>query len=225
MPNTAEILFLQRFYRMQGLYMGALDGISGPQTEAAAEAFDFHRQRLAEELGPFDPRSERHILALALPAQQRARRFMALLREAGLDARIISGLRSYAEQEQLYRQGRWGNPGPVVTQARAGYSLHNFGIAWDIGLFSPSGAYLSSGPLYAAAAEAGLAAGGLEWGGHWAKFPDLPHYQLSLGMGVAQIRERFERGDIFAPWPPLPDSLMALFAAEPAGEGCGCVHP
>ncbi|MEO8506247.1 MAG: hypothetical protein ABI593_01300 [Betaproteobacteria bacterium] len=41
-------------------------------------------------------------------------------------------------QDAPYRQGRLGNPGPRVTNARDGQSNHNFGIAWDIGIFTAS---------------------------------------------------------------------------------------
>ena len=38
--------------------------------------------------------------------------------DAGINAKIISGTRTYAEQNNLFRQGRFGNPGPIVTKAK-----------------------------------------------------------------------------------------------------------
>ncbi len=61
--------------------------------------------------------------------------------------KIISGTRTHMqEQDALYARRRTA-PGPRVTNARGGYSNHNFGIAWDIGLFR-GGKYLEDSPLY-----------------------------------------------------------------------------
>ena len=45
--------------------------------------------------------------------------------------RFAFTLRSFKEQEALYAQGR-SLPGKIVTQAKAGLSYHNYGIAIDI---------------------------------------------------------------------------------------------
>ena len=72
------------------------------------------------------------------------------------------------------------------------YHRDHFGIAWDIGIFK-SGAYLGESPLYDKAAEVGLSAD-LEWGGHWKKFKDKPHYQLATELMLASVRGKFEEG-------------------------------
>jgi peptidoglycan L-alanyl-D-glutamate endopeptidase CwlK len=38
---------------------------------------------------------------------------------------------------------------------------------------------------------------GLEWGGDWKTFKDMPHYQLATGKSVAQVRVAFEKGTDF----------------------------
>lgn len=43
----------------------------------------------------------------------------------------ISGVRTLAEQAELYSHGRNGDTRPVVTWAPAGYSPHNWGVAAD----------------------------------------------------------------------------------------------
>ena len=121
-----DVKFQQRFLKTADLYTGAIDGDWGPLTDAAYEAFMTEATQLAERLGRFDARSEGNIQTLHLPVQEAARAFLRRVRNAGIDARIISGTRSYAEQDRLYRQGRFGNPGPVVTKARGGRSWHNF---------------------------------------------------------------------------------------------------
>jgi peptidoglycan L-alanyl-D-glutamate endopeptidase CwlK len=192
-----DVIFHQRLLKAQGLYGGAPDGRWGPLTEAADQAFE-QRGIALQALGRFDPRSERVIAGLHLAAQAAARKLLALAASAGLVARAISGTRSYAEQDRLHAQGRYGNAGPRVTNARGGQSNHNFGIAWDIGLFDAAGAYLN-GDSAAEIAEyrklGDLARPlGLEWGGDWKSLPDVPHYQLRTGRSVADTRRLFETG-------------------------------
>lgn len=188
-----DVLFTQRLLKSEGLYTGKLDGIWGPLTDAAARQFERRARQIRDATRAFDPRSEAQLAGLRLPAQRAARRFLGRLLDAGLDARIISGTRSYAQQNELFRQGRYGNPGPVVTNARGGRSLHNFGLAWDIGLFGEDGRYLTAAAPYARAARIGLATG-LEWGGDFRNFVDRPHYQLETDLGLAQVRQRFMAG-------------------------------
>ncbi len=187
-----EVLFLQRIWKSAGLYEGRLDGFWGPKTDAASQSFDALARQLRDRHGELDARSEGSLRLLQLKAQEAARIFLPKLLAAGLDARIISGTRTYAEQNTLFRQGRFGNKGPRVTNARGGQSNHNFGIAWDIGLFE-NGKYLTDSPLYKKAAELGRT-DGLEWGGDWTSFKDQPHYQLATGLSMTDVRQRFEQG-------------------------------
>ncbi|MCK5740372.1 M15 family metallopeptidase [bacterium] len=188
-----DILFFQRFLKSQGLYLGDLDGFWGPKTEKAATEFDRESKEIRAQFSEFDVRSERNIMSLNFAAQREARQFMGRLRDGGIRAKIISGTRTYDEQNKLYKKGRWGNPGPKVTYARGGRSKHNFGIAWDIGIFTASGEYVTENPPYQDAAAVGLI-DTIEWGGNWQNFVDMPHYQLNLGISVTEVRERFEAG-------------------------------
>lgn len=155
----------------------------------------------------FDQRTENNIATLHPEAQKRARAFMSaatsLASQRGLAVRIISGLRSYAEQDAIYAQGRT-TPGKIVTNARAGYSNHNFGLAWDIGLFQGK-SYLDDHAFYRELGPLGESLG-LEWGGRW-KFRDEPHYQLrpawAAGLPeremLASLRDRVSKKiDLFA---------------------------
>ena len=197
---TDDVLFFQRMLRCEGLYLADLDGFWGPKTEKAAKAFDERAAAIRSATRNFDTRSEGCICTLSLRAQQQAREFLGRVLDGGVRARIISGTRTYAEQDALFRQGRFGNPGLKVTKARGGQSNHNFGIAWDIGIFTASGGYVEEGPGYQKTANLGLAGrgGAIEWGGHWIDFVDRPHYQLALPLSVAELREGFENGSLGA---------------------------
>ena len=54
----------------------------------------------------------------------------ANLADNNVEVRIVQGLRTFTEQDDLYAQGRT-KPGPRVTKAKAGQSLHNYGLAID----------------------------------------------------------------------------------------------
>lgn len=49
-----------------------------------------------------------------------------------VNLQVSQGLRTYAEQDALYMQGRANSIGPIVTNAKGGYSAHNFGYAVDV---------------------------------------------------------------------------------------------
>jgi peptidoglycan L-alanyl-D-glutamate endopeptidase CwlK len=147
----------------------------------------------------FDERTEKNISTLHPKAQAKAREFMAqavpLMEQLGAIVKIISGNRTYAEQDALYAQGRT-KPGRIVTNARAGYSNHNWGTAWDVGVFK-DGKYLDESPLYKSLGKIGQSLG-LEWGGAWARIVDEPHFEVKTGLTMAEKRERFSSGrDIF----------------------------
>ena len=119
----------------------------------------------------------------------------AFLATQGVSVEAISGLRSWQAQAALYAQGR-SKPGPIVTNAKPGSSWHNYGLAIDLGLFK-AGKYLDSsnpaqaGKLYA---EIGKIAAkhGIEWGGTWVKFKDTPHFQVTFGKTLAELRAKME---------------------------------
>jgi peptidoglycan LD-endopeptidase CwlK len=190
-----DVLFQQRLLKSSGFYSGRLDGVWGTRTDHALSAFERASARLAQRQAELDPRTEANIRTLGIAAQEAARAFMRRLLAAGFDARIISGTRSYAEQNALFRRGRWGNRGPRVTKARGGRSMHNFAIAWDIGLFE-NGRYLRTARSYDEAAAAAMT-DTLRWGGAWARFKDRPHYELATTLPLAEIRRRFEAGEVF----------------------------
>jgi len=191
-----DVTEFQRLLKSAGLLKKKIDGTWGPDTDQAATAFENFYEAIKASEGAFDSRSEGCIISLNPKAQTLARQCLTAIRGGGIDARIISGTRSYQEQDRLFRQGRFGNPGPVVTNARGGQSNHNFGIAWDIGIFDANGKYLGNSPLYAKAGQVVMSTGiaNLEWGGNWTTFKDQPHYQFTTALSISQVRARFEAG-------------------------------
>ena len=142
----------------------------------------------APEMAVADARSEGHIATLLPEVRPLARALVHKAAAMGIQIRIISGFRTYEAQAALYAQGRT-SPGRVVTNARPGYSNHNFGIAFDVGVFEGS-RYLGESPKYKAVGALGMDIG-LEWGGSWKTLVDEPHFQLrppwAAGMAERQM--------------------------------------
>ncbi len=105
---------------------------------------------------------------------------------------IIIEPRTYKEQDALYAQGR-STPGPKVTNAPAGYSWHNFGVGWDFVVFDSTGQPQWESPLMEKCGRIAESLG-LEWGGHWTNFQDIPHIQIKTGCTLADARQRVKDG-------------------------------
>jgi peptidoglycan L-alanyl-D-glutamate endopeptidase CwlK len=148
---------------------------------------------LLEDDTPVDERSEKNIATLLPPVQPIARALVRAAAQAGITIKVISGTRTYAEQDALYAKGRTA-PGPKVTNARGGYSNHNFGIAFDIGIFEGN-SYIPESPLYRKVGQLGKLLG-LLWGGDWTSFKDEPHFEYNPhGYSLADLRELKEEGN------------------------------
>ena len=180
------------------------DGRAGPQTWGAIYA-SLVKKRIggvtpAEAITPVDARSEKAISTLLPEVWPFARALVQRAAQGGIVIKVISGLRTYAEQDALYAQGRT-KPGRIVTKARGGYSNHNFGIAFDIGVFEGA-KYLPESPKYKAVGALGMDLG-LEWGGNWKTIVDEPHFQLRPTWAadlaerdmLAELRTRHESGE------------------------------
>jgi peptidoglycan L-alanyl-D-glutamate endopeptidase CwlK len=192
-----DVLFYQRFLKSSGFYTGILDGIWGPKTNQADIDFIDQSKLIAQQLGTFGTRSESNIITLVPKAQIAARNFLQIAIN-NKDVRIISGTRTYEEQDDLFAQGRT-KPGKIVTNAKGGQSNHNFGIAWDIGLFDSDGSYNTNDADYVSVAQIVLPDMNIiEWGGNWISFKDFPHYQLTaISQSVTVIRNLFENGNVY----------------------------
>ena len=115
--------------------------------------------------------------------------------------RFAYTLRTFAEQDALYAQGRT-KPGAKVTNARGGQSYHNYGLACDIVLLvdkDGNGTYETAswdtksdfdGDKKADWQEvvAIFKRYGWEWGGDW-KFVDAPHFQKTYGKTIVELQQ------------------------------------
>jgi peptidoglycan L-alanyl-D-glutamate endopeptidase CwlK len=180
-----------------------VDGKAGPQTWGAIYSRIVKGKAPGRAPAPavdrVDARSEKAIATLLPEVRPMARALVHKAASAGIEIKVISGTRTYAEQDKLFAQGRT-RPGRIVTRARAGFSNHNFGIAFDIGVFEGK-KYLPDSPRYKAVGAMGVELG-LEWGGNWKSIVDQPHFQLRPAWAarmserdmLAELRDRVASG-------------------------------
>ena len=102
-----------------------------------------------------------------------------------VDFTVIEGVRTKERQAELYAQGRT-TAGKIVTKSLVSRHFVNektgFGHAVDIVPLpvdwnNPKPFYLVSEAMKRAAVELGVK---ITYGGDWATFKDLPHYQLEV---------------------------------------------
>jgi len=117
-------------------------------------------------------------------------------------------LRTFAEQDGLYAQGRT-KPGAIVTKAKGGQSYHNYGLAIDIVLLvdkDKNGTFETAswdvktdfdgdGKSDWQEVVAIFKRYGYEWGGDW-KFNDAPHFQKTFGKSVAELQSLYNAGKV-----------------------------
>jgi peptidoglycan L-alanyl-D-glutamate endopeptidase CwlK len=116
--------------------------------------------------------------------------------------RITQGLRTFGEQKVLFEQGR-SKPGKIVTNAKAGESYHNFGIAvdtcliidnkevsWDMVKDYDHDKLSDWKEVYNI-----FKANGWDAGADWHSFKDYPHYEKTFGFSVKQLLYKYNAND------------------------------
>ena len=127
-----------------------------------------------------------HAMAIMLLAQAKA---------AGIPLTVTFTLRSMETQAALYAQGRT-KPGKIVTNAKPGYSFHNYGLALDVVptelLKLPNWGdnpkdQARADALWAKVGAIGKAIG-FRWGGDFRTIRDRPHFEWSGALTLADLR-------------------------------------
>ena len=151
-------------------------------------------QRSPETEQPIVERSEDAFKQLHPYVAKRGESFIRLAHSClDLEVRLTSGYRSAKEQNALYAQGRT-TPGQIVTNAKAGESYHNYGLAVDFVIIHDNQAdydlesdHNRTGQAdWQELGELGKALG-FEWGGDWRSFPDYPHLEMDFGLSIRQL--------------------------------------
>lgn len=133
--------------------------------------------------------------------------------EAGLPPtvkiRIVQGLRTIAEQDAIYAQGRT-KPGAIVTHAKGGSSFHNYGLAFDFAIMydkDGNGSFeaLSWDINYDFDKDGvkdwqevvkAFKAKGWKWGGDWTNSKDNPHLEKTFGYTWRDLYAKHKAKDV-----------------------------
>lgn len=133
----------------------------------------------------------------------------------GSRLRLAYTLRTNAEQDALYAQGRTllfdkaGKRLGIVTNAKGGQSIHNYALAFDIVLLADKnndGVFETA--LWDTKADIDgdsvsdwmevtnyFKSLGWEWGGDW-KFKDAPHFQKAFGLTWQKMKAKVDAKDV-----------------------------
>lgn len=118
--------------------------------------------------------------------------------DEGYMVRMFEGYRSRARQDWLHAQGR-SRPGKIVTNAKAGHSWHQFGVACDVvgyldGHWDWSINYDKVDAIF------------YEHGFESLKF-ERPHYQIRAGLTIARANEIVLKQGLLGLWSIIEHSL------------------
>lgn len=154
-----------------------LDAAYQPGTDNFTSSGELTITQIREAEAPAAPDDQPRLAGVHPALADRAMALIAAAAADGYTLRVSQGLRTFAEQDALYAQGRTVR-GKRVTNAKGGQSMHNYGLAVDF-VFVVDGKVSWDPALYQRIGAWSDRAGGLEWGGAWTKFKDLPHVQLA----------------------------------------------
>lgn len=121
--------------------------------------------------------------------------------------RITRGYASYESQAAIYAQGRTA-PGKIVSEAKPGLSIHNFGLAFDL-CFIGLDPYLEtmakmrgeekSEVVWERVAEC-VEANGMMSGRRFRLCKDSPHAELTYGLRLSDLVELYDHGGLSSVW-------------------------
>lgn len=112
----------------------------------------------------------------------------------GVHPFITQTMRSFAESDALYAQGRT-KPGNIVTNAKGGQSYHNYGLAIDfvnqingVAKWTVDSNWMKVVNVFKKH--------GFKWGGDFKSIPDAPHFEMSFGYSTKQLLELYKSGKV-----------------------------
>jgi peptidoglycan L-alanyl-D-glutamate endopeptidase CwlK len=169
---------------------------------------------------PMDSRSANNLKDVQPSLRILAEAFLKRTRADFPDVRVkvIEGFRSYDTQADDYAKGRTA-PGKKVTWAPPGFSFHNFGYAFDVGVFR-AGVYSQDAEDYEMLSDS--TPEHLDWGGNFsAKKKDIPHYEEKV-YSLSQMRGMHDRNEDIPDnpsWANLTQQLNPTLASFPSQDG------
>jgi hypothetical protein len=136
-------------------------------------------------------KNEDKIATLHPKIREKAKQLIDKAKNEGIDLLITSGYRTYAEQDELYKQGRT-KKGAIVTNAKGGQSNHNFGLAFDV-VPVVNGKLDWKSKEWNKIGKIGKSLG-FKWGGNWTSIKDYPHFEMMFGNTLSMLRNKIKSG-------------------------------
>jgi peptidoglycan L-alanyl-D-glutamate endopeptidase CwlK len=112
--------------------------------------------------------------------------FISACDEHCIDVIITSTYRDKESQDALYAQGRTA-PGHIVTNARGGYSFHNYRLAFDFCPIVNGKPQWNDIELFKKCGELGKLLG-LDYAGDWVSFREYAHLQFTNGLSLTELQ-------------------------------------
>lgn len=113
----------------------------------------------------------------------------------GVHPVVVQTLRTFAESDLLYQKGRT-RPGPVVTNAKAGQSYHNYGLAVDLCLQVNGKLIWEVNDNWIKMINC-FKKRGWNWGGDWkGKLKDFPHVEKTMGFNWRDLLALHNSGKV-----------------------------
>lgn len=187
-----------------------VDGIAGAKTLAVIDAiYEPHKPNFENYLttqqvqvvaqNPVTGNLPKLLSGVHPILARKALQMIELAKAEGYEIRVSQGLRTFAEQDKLFNQprdkkdndgdGKIDEADEKVTNARGGFSYHNYGIAVDF-VFYVNGKVSWDEKLYKNLGRWASRVG-LTWGGSW-RFVDLPHCQLPNMTSIRALLECYQ---------------------------------
>lgn len=157
---------------------------------------------------------EEKLSKLYPPFAKVVRCFILDARAQGMPVAIFCGLRTFDEQKKLYFQGRdvlgrVKDKSKVVTNAPAGMSMHNYGLAVDVVFDADAvkpGWQWSWDNKHPWRKLADLSKSwGLEPAYYWKSFPEGPHHELETKYKTRELFALYQSGGLASVWKALDD--------------------
>lgn len=137
----------------------------------------------------------------------------------GITTRVVSTLRTCAEQRQLYAQGRTA-PGNVVTYADGCRSWHVWGRAADLLVVNDDGSIAPGSDSRYDTLGSIAKSVGLGWGGNFPGFRDAGHFEYRGGHSITEVCPDPDRcEELVEGQEPAPISQQVRSVAQGGGIG------
>lgn len=140
----------------------------------------------------WDVTSQNRIKTLLDPVQEKAIEFINKAEQEGIKLRVTEAYRSPEDQNKDYAQGRT-EPGKIITNAKAWESYHQYRVSIDVVPIVNGKADYDNAD-WDKIGQIGKSVG-FKWGGDWSGFKDLPHFEMTYGYTVQQLKKMVDSGN------------------------------